>query len=196
MNKKIFIQAILLLTVLVLILSFYLHFFENRKTEVEKTKINNEYSKIEQENIINDLQYFSKDENGNTYLLNAKTGYADENNTNIIYLTGVNAKIIFDNNNEILVTSDKAVYNNSSYDTNFLGNVLITYGKHKLTTKSMNALISKNLAILSGEIVYQDDITSLYADKIEYDLLKRTSKISMFEKNKKVKIKHLNNGIN
>ena len=61
----------------------------------------------------------------------------------------------------------------------------------------MNALISKNIAILSGNVVYNNSLTKLYADKIEYDLIERKSKISMFDKNKKVKVTHTNNnGIN
>ena len=128
--------------------------------------------------MINDLQYFSKDDNGNSYLLNAKSGYPDENNSKIIYLTNVKALINFDNNNEIIVTSENAVYNNSSNDTEFTENVIITYADNELTTKNMKALISQNLVILSGDIVYKNDFTNLYADQIEYDLIEKTSKIS------------------
>ena len=104
--------------------------------------------------------------------------------------------INFDNNNEVIVTSDNAVYNNSSYDTEFSKNVIIIYENNELTTRKMSALISQNLVILSGDIVYKNDFTNLYADQIEYDLIKRTSKISMYNKSKKVKITYINNGIN
>ena len=44
---------------------------------------------------------------------------------------------------------------------------------------------------------YKNNLTKLYADKIEYDLIERKSKISMFNKNKKIKVTHINNnGIN
>ena len=39
-------------------------------------------------------------------------------------------------------------------------------------------------------------VTKLFADKIEVDLINRTSKISMFEKKQKVKVTHNNNGFN
>ena len=197
MNKKLLIQVILLILILFIISTSYVIFFQ--KSLIEDKEVSNEITQNQKktDNQINDLKYFSRDEKGNSYLLNAKTGYPDEENNYIINLNNVDAKITFDENNQIIVTSDKAVYNNSTYDTEFLGNVVINYNEHKLTTNKMNALISKNIAILSGNVVYNNSLTKLYADKIEYDLIERKSKISMFDKNKKVKVTHTNNnGIN
>ena len=196
MNKKFLVQTILFIFTLLLIFVFYMNFFKQTKIDDKKIFSATEPSKNQKKNQINDLQYFSKDENGNSYLLVAKSGYADKNNSDIIYLKNVNAKIYFDNKNQILVTSEKAVYNNSSYDTEFIDNVVINYGDHKLTTNKMNALISRNVAILSGNVIYRSRFTNLYADKIEYDLIERKSKISMNNKNKKVKITHNYNGTN
>ena len=197
MNKKLLIQVILLILILFIISTSYVIFFQ--KSLIEDKEVSNEIIQNQKktDNQINDLKYFSRDEKGNSYLLNAKTGYPDEENNYIINLNSVDAKITFDENNQIIVTSDKAVYNNSTYDTEFLGNVVINYNEHKLTTNKMNALISKNMAILIGNVVYKNNLTKLYADKIEYDLIERKSKISMFDKNKKIKVTHIdNNGIN
>ena len=197
MNKKLLIQVILLILILFIISTSYVIFFQ--KSLIEDKEVSNEINQNQKktDNQINDLKYFSRDEKGNSYLLNAKTGYPDEENNYIINLNSVDAKITFDENNQIIVTSDKAVYNNSTYDTEFLGNVVINYNEHKLTTNKMNALISKNMAILIGNVVYKNNLTKLYADKIEYDLIERKSKISMFDKNKKIKVTHINNnGIN
>ena len=43
-------------------------------------------------NIINDVNYSSKDEKGNEYILYASQGQIDVNNSKIIFLTKVNAK--------------------------------------------------------------------------------------------------------
>ena len=197
MNKKLLVQSILLILILFAISTSYVIFFQKPSLENKGIFSENTQNQNKTDNQINDLKYFSKDEKGNSYLLNAKTGFPDEDNNYIINLKSVDAKITFDENNQIIVTSDKAVYNNSTYDTEFLGNVIINYNEHKLTTNKMNALISKNIAILSGNVVYKNSLTKLYADKIEYDLIERKSKISMFDKNKKVKVTHINNnGIN
>ena len=197
MNKKLLVQITLFILILSIISASYIIFFQ--KFSIYDKEISKESTQNQKkaDNQINDLKYFSRDEKGNSYLLNAETGYPDEENNYIIYLTSVDAKITFDENNQIIVTSDKAVYNNSTYDTEFLGNVIINYNEHKLTTNKMSALISKNIAILSGNVVYKNSSTNLYADKIEYDLIKRKSKISMLDKNKKIKVTHINNnGIN
>ena len=196
MNKKIFVQIALSLMIFLLVASSYFIFFKDNKIQNNKITSKTLALTEEEDNLINDLQYFSKDENGNSYLLNAESGYPDKTNSKIIYLTDVKALINFDNNNEVIVTSDNAVYNNSSYDTEFSKNVIIIYENNELTTRKMKALISQNLVILSGDIVYKNDFTNLYADQIEYDLIKRTSKISMYNKSKKVKITYINNGIN
>lgn len=197
MNKKLLVQITLFILILSIISASYIIFFQKFSIYDKEISKENTQNQKKADNQINDLKYFSRDEKGNSYLLNAETGYPDEENNYIIYLTSVDAKITFDENNQIIVTSDKAVYNNSTYDTEFLGNVIINYNEHKLTTNKMSALISKNIAILSGNVVYKNSSTNLYADKIEYDLIKRKSKISMLDKNKKIKVTHINNnGIN
>ena len=55
---------------------------------------------------------------------------------------------------------------------------------------------SENYAKIYENVIYDNQITKLYADKIEIDLIKRTSKISMFENKKKVKITHKKDGTN
>lgn len=197
MNKKLLVQITLFILILSIISASYIIFFQKFSIYDKEISRENTQNQKKADNQINDLKYFSRDEKGNSYLLNAETGYPDEENNYIIYLTSVDAKITFDENNQIIVTSDKAVYNNSTYDTEFLGNVIINYNEHQLTTNKMSALISKNIAILSGNVVYKNSSTNLYADKIEYDLIKRKSKISMLDKNKKIKVTHINNnGIN
>ena len=196
MNKKLLVQAILLFLIMIISLAFYMEYFNtqpeaNLKKQIIVPKIDKN-----QENQIEDLQYFSKDMEGNTYQINAKTGLADNKNPELIYLNGLNAKINFDINKEIIVTSDKAIYNNITYDTEFIENVVIIHNKHKLNCNNMTALFSKDIVTLSNNVIYDNGLTKLFADQIEYNLSKRVSKISMFDKNKKILINHKNNGTN
>ena len=114
MNKKLLIQVILLILILFIISTSYVIFFQ--KSLIEDKEVSNEITQNQKktDNQIYDLKYFSRDEKGNSYLLYAKTGYPDEENNYIINLNNVDAKITFDENNQIIVTSDKAVYNNST----------------------------------------------------------------------------------
>jgi len=193
MNKRLFIQLSLFALIVLLTFIFYFKYLNNNSVStLPKVK----ESKKEVENIIEDLKYFSKDIKGNEYTIEAKSGDNDKTNPNLILLKNVNAKIKFDKKEEIIVTSDRAIYDNNLFDTEFLGNVKVIYQNHELLCENMKTLFSKNVAYISGNVVYNNQFSNLYADLIEIDLEKRTSKISMNDLKKKVKVKHKKNGIN
>ena len=194
MNKKTLIQIVLLSLLVIITVSFYNSFFSiGIKTDKEEIKNTVEFK---DQNLIKDLSYFSKDMLGNEYIIKAKTGTADIENPNLINLRNVNAKIKFDKENEIIVTSQEAIYNNITYDTKFSGEVLITFENQLVTCDFMEAKLSENIAIISGNIFYKNYSSEIFADKIEFNLLDRSSKISMFNENEKIKINYIENGIN
>tara|TARA_B100000989_G_scaffold290568_1_gene263899 strand:+ start:713 stop:1243 length:531 start_codon:yes stop_codon:yes gene_type:complete len=151
---------------------------------------------VSETNLIEGIQYFSKDVKGNTYLIESKSGRIDKDNPDIIYLVDVEAKINFDIDNEIKVTSDKAIYNINNFDTEFLENVKLFYEEDKLTCKNILVKFSENYAILSGNLVYNNLLTKLYADRMEVDLETRITKTSMINEKDKIRIIYKNNGIN
>jgi len=192
MNKKSLVQYTLLFFIIIITVSFFNVYIFKKKDAL----INNEVKKEAQSDTIQDLQYLSSDTEGNTYQINAKSGFSNEGDMDLIYLNDVNAKIIFDNNRVITVTAKKAKYNNNNYDTDFYDNVTLVYGNHHLTSDNLQVKFSENYAKISDNVICKDFFTKLYADMIEVDLLKRTSKISMFKDEQKVKIKHNQDGLN
>jgi len=194
MNKKTLIQIVLLSFLLIISVSFYYNYF-SIDIKADKKEIKNNV-KSDDQNLIKDLSYFSKDIHGNEYIIKAKTGMADIENPNLINLQSVNAKIKFDKKNEIIITSHEAIYNNTTYNTKFSGDVLITFEDQIITCDFMEAKLSENIAIISGNIFYKNYSSEIYADKIEFNLLDRSSKISMFNENEKIKINYIKDGIN
>tara|TARA_B100001029_G_C15052245_1_gene451654 strand:+ start:432 stop:1016 length:585 start_codon:yes stop_codon:yes gene_type:complete len=188
MNKKTLIQLSLLLIVLIIVITiFFKYLYENNevvKIETSKEKIADVPEKSA--NIIKDIEYLSKDNSGNTYLINAKIGEIDSKNSNIIFLKNVKAKISIIDSEDIYITSDFANYNSKNYDTNFFENIKIKYADHKIDCEYLDLLFNKNIAILNKNIVYKSLETNLLADRMEIDLITKNSKISM--KNKKDKI--------
>ena len=69
-------------------------------------------------------------------------------------------------------------------------------GKSTVFNDFMEAKLSENIAIISGNIFYKNYSSEIFADKIEFNLLDRSSKISMFNKNEKIKINYIKDGIN
>ena len=193
MSKKLLIQIFLISLTLILSTIF---FYEITKKEKNISSTPKTIIKDTETSLIEGIQYFSKDVKGNTYLIESKSGSLDEENPDIIYLVDVEAKINFDKNNEIKVTSDEAIYNINNFDTEFINNVKLFYEDNKITCRNILVKFSKNYAILSGDLVYNNLLTKLIADRMEVDLLSRITKTSMMNENDKIKIIHKNNGIN
>ena len=191
MNKKTLIQYVLYLLIFIILFTFFNTYFSKKKVE-SKLETKEEITSDQ----IKDLQYLSSDADGNTYLIKAESGTTSSENKDIINLSNVSAKITLINNDEILIFSNFAKYNTDNFDTDFSRNVRAFYDIHELKCENISVKFSENYAKIYEKVVYDNKITKLYADKIEIDLIKRTSKISMFENKKKVKITHNNNGTN
>ena len=193
MKKKILLQIFLIF----LIFTFSIILLNQTINKEKKIASKEEVEKKEfEDNLIEGIQYFSKDLRGNTYLIESKGGTINEENPDIIYLIDVEAEINFDKDQLIKVTSDKAIYNINNYDTEFLNNVKLNYEDNKISCKNIIIKFSENYAILSGNLVYNNLLTSLFADQMKVDLISRTTKTSMANSQDKVKIVYKDNGAN
>ena len=192
MNKKTAAQLLLSTIVVAIFLTIFLKYF-NQETKLEKEKASEEISKIlkKKSNIIKDIKYFSKDEAGNTYSINAEYGEINEKESNIIFLKNVNATISILNSDDIFIQSDFAKYNNKNYDTNFYENTKIEYSEHKINCRYLDLLFNKNLAILYENIIYSHLQTRLLADRLEIDIITKNSKLSMKDRKEKIKIVYM-----
>ena len=159
---------------------------------VEKTNDEKIEEKIESSNIIEDVSYSTKDAKGNEYFLNSEEGTIDQNETNLIFLKSVKAKISLKNYKLIEITSDFGKYNINNYDTIFSKNVIITYLDNKIEGDYLDFSWNKNLMIISRDVIFKNNKGSLKADVIEINTKTRDIKIFMYEENKKVNIKSIN----
>ena len=193
MKKKIFLQIFLVFLTVVFSLILLNQTLEKENKIVSKEEIQ---EKETENNLIEGIKYFSKDMKGNTYLIESKNGTINKENPDIIYLIDVEAEINFDKDQLIRVKSNKAIYNINNYDTEFKENVKLSYEDNKISCKNIVIKFSENYAILSGNLVYNNLLTSLFADKMKVDLITRTTKTSMTNNQDKVKIVYKNNGTN
>ena len=191
MNEKKIIQiSLFLLAVLVTISSLYFYKIENLRKSKTFDKIENKKNLILSEdklNLIKDISYFSKDASGNQFQINSSSGSTNIDNTNIINMELVIAKIIFLNSGIIYITSDKAEYNNETYETNFYENVKVIYLKHQITSDNLHLFLQNNTISMTNNVVYKSPDSSIEADIIEIDILVKKLNIFMNDKSKKVK---------
>ena len=128
--------------------------------------------------------------------INAKSGLPINDDLNIVELKNVNATIKFDNNEKIIISSDIAIYNQENYDTEFIENVKANFKTHNIFCDNLKAEFSKNMAYLSGNLIYNNLSAKLFADVMEIDLQTKSTKTYMLDKKDKIEIKYSFNGNN
>ena len=187
--KIIFLFFLLLLLVFLVYSKFYKDIKKNDTAEKETVLVNNEENIISS-NIIKDVNYVTKDAEGNEYIVTASEGEIDLNNDNILFLTNVKALIKLKNANEITIISDFGKYNTDNFDTIFSKNVIINYLDNKIIGEYLDFSFKRNSIIISRNVIYSNLENILVADVVEMNLKTKDTKIYMHESKKKVKIRN------
>ena len=195
MKKKIFLKIVLILSLIIITWFVYSKYFKEDKNKLSKPV--NPTSKIEEDavynsNIIKDINYTSRDLKGNEYILIAKEGEIDLDNSDIIFLTDVTAYIKLVKNSELIViTSNYGKYNTINYDTIFSKNVKIDYVDNIITGDYLDFSMLNNLLIISRNVVYKNLENTMKADVLEFDTKTKNTKIYMYDSKKQVVINNL-----
>ena len=196
MTKKLYIQLFLIFTFVIISLLIFFKYFSKTITK-SNLKVNVEKAENANKSMIEDLKYLSTDKEGNEYKIEAKKGNIDKDNPDIIYLENVDAVILLENSDTILIKSKFAKYNTKNFDTLFNNSVSLDYGEHGLKSEFLNLSFENNLVSIYDNVRYRSGISSLKADRAEIDILNKNTKIFMENSNKKVQINNLSkNGNN
>tara|TARA_B100000787_G_scaffold147076_1_gene117913 strand:+ start:1522 stop:2109 length:588 start_codon:yes stop_codon:yes gene_type:complete len=188
MNKKLIIQIILILLTIILLKLFFSNNFEDdnkNESKNENLEITND-KKERNQNIIKDIKYTSKDNDGNSYLIYSDYGKINIDKPDLIFMTNVTAIINLKDTSEIKITSKFANFNNKSFETEFYEKVVILRENEKITSQRLEFSLEKNLVLLSNDVIFNKSGFNLKADKVEIDLITKDSKILMNDENKKV----------
>ena len=191
MQRKVFLQIFLFTLILGMIFIFYKVYFVDAKLDKPIQNIENEkitQNKQDGSNLIYDIEYVAEDKKGSKYLIKSDYGNLSTKQSNLITLQKVSAVITLKNSPPIRIFSDSALYNSTSYNTEFYGNVIVTYIDHNITSDNLNLYFEKNLADILNNVVYKNLNTTLEADKIEFNLLTKNSNVYMNNKFEKIKI--------
>ena len=194
MYKKKFLKIFFLIFVLLfLFFQIYLKFYKDpeiyKSSQEKNMAINEEESSISS-NIIKDVNYVTRDADGNEYTVTSSEGEIDLNNENILFLTNVKALIKLKNASQITIVSDYGKYNTDNFDTIFSKNVIINYLDNKITGEYLDFSIKRNSMIISRNVIYSNLNNVLFADVVEMNLKTKDTKIYMYENEKKVNIRN------
>ena len=186
-NRKIF---FIILFIFILLIFFNFKYFK-KKENVELIPQEKELG-VYSSNIIKDVKYTTKDNDGNQYTITAIEGEIDYSNPNILYLTKVKALISFANSDKITVVSEFGRYNSENFDTIFSKNVIIDYLNNKITGEYLDFSLERNSMLISKKVIYTNLENILKADVIEINIKTKDTKIFMHEDQKKVNVKSIN----
>ena len=210
MVKSKIIQIILFGLGLLIFIFTYLSFFQktnsiylNETERLEKSleqsldmkkivkKDENNDSVIEEDknasNIISDLSYKNIDHKGNIFNINSKITKIFEDKEDLNFMEVVVARIFLLDGRVIEIFADKAIYNTINYNTEFVGNVLVTEDKIKITSNNLDFIFDKNLITIYNNVKYKGYNKFLAADKVDINLLNHKVNVYMYDKMSKVK---------
>ena len=183
---------IILSLFLVAFFFIFSNFFKKKEADKKDTleKIEENFTNS---NIIKDIKYSSKDMKGNQYIILAKEGEIDLNNSDIIFLKDVKAYInLIEKNETITIVSDFGKYNTVNYDTIFSQNINVTYLDNEITGNYLDFSMIKNILIISKNVVYKNPNNILKADVMELDTITKDTKIFMHNSKDQVNIESRN----
>ena len=194
-TRKVFQYSLLILLFVASFLFYYKYFAEdNKKIDLNKSKniVKKKDTKINQDdtnkNIIENLKYVSEDLLGNIYTVVAQSATLKEDKISEVQLFEVNAKISRQDQEAIYIYSKTANYNKINNNTVFRKKVNVKYGDQTIDSEILNLNFEDNLIEILDNVYYANKNTKINADKVEIDLLYKKLKISMINKNDKVKI--------
>ena len=195
MKKSYFLKVLLILSIIILTWFVYSKYFKKNENLLSKpvnSTILNEEDVVYNSNIIKDINYASRDLKGNEYILVAKEGEIDLDNSDIIFLTDVIAYIKLIKNSELIViTSNYGKYNTINYDTIFSKNVKIDYVDNIITGDYLDFSMMKNLLIISRNVIYKNIENTMKADVIELDTTTKDTKIYMYNSSEQVNVTNI-----
>ena len=187
--KKIVIKIILFFLILLICFFFYKKYFttkENIVKDISKDQIENTENP---NNLIKNLKYNVKFENRTQYTITSNLSEITYQDGEEIVLMQTVKAIFKDKDSSILeIISDKAEFNNSTYNTDFNNNVKITYLDNSIQSEKLLLNFEENVVTISDNIIYEGIQGLMKTDNIKIDLISKSVEVFMNNKTDKVEI--------
>ena len=189
MKKKIFIQVLLFILILLICFFSYNKYFAKKNliknNDNQKESTTNDSSN----NLIKNLRYDVKFDNNSRYIITSDLSeitYIDDEE--VVLMQEVDA-IFKDEDGSILsISSSKAIFNNSSYNTIFEKGIKISYLDNIIKSQKLILNFEENIVTISDNIIYEGVQGLMKTDNITIDLVSKDVEIFMNNNNDKVEI--------
>ena len=138
--------------------------------------------------IFENIKYEGFDANGNRFEIGSKIAQTKSDNPDITYMETVDAYFYLKDGRVVTVRSLFATYNRETNDIFFKDEVVIDDGESQLYSDNLDIVMSNNFVKAYNSVRFSENANWMVADKIEIDLSKKISTISMYT-DEQVKIK-------
>jgi len=187
-KKLLLIQSFLLLIALIIIYSFY--YRSNNDNQITQNTTGSDTSKIDKDqgsNFFEDVEYKGMDANGNRYLLKSNLATFDEQNPELIDMTGMHATFYFKDGKILNIYGDKGKYNNKTNDMEFRENVRVIQDINKIFANNLDYFNLKRAINIYGDVRGEGLDGNFTTDILELDIENQTVDFSM-NSNEKVNV--------
>jgi len=185
LNRKILFQITLILLGILIIFFTYFHNQEQKKIlKQEEKKIDKAEEESRNVSTFENIQYDGIDSNGNKFLINSEYAEFENDKTNIIYMKKMVCRFFFKDGTVLRVTSNRGVYDNITDNMEFEENVKMYYLENRLFSEKASFVNSENYLLVEENVVAESPEGNLVADRLDFDLIEKKMKISMYNEDK------------
>jgi hypothetical protein len=168
---------------------FYKKYFTTKEDIVEDISKDQIENTENPNNLIKNLKYDVKFENRTQYTITSNLSEITYQDGEEIVLMQIVKAIFKDKDDSILeIISDKAEFNNSTYNTDFNNNVKITYLDNSIQSEKLLLNFEENVVTISDNIIYEGIQGLMKTDNIKIDLISKSVEVFMNNKTDKVEI--------
>lgn len=185
LNRKILFQITLILLGILIIFFTYFHNQEQKKIlKQEEKKIDKTEEESRNVSTFENIQYDGIDSNGNKFVINSDYAEFENDKTNIIHMEKMVCRFFFKDGTILKVTSNRGIYDNITNNMEFEENVKMYYLENRLFSEKASFVNSENYLLVEENVVGESPEGNLVADKLDFDLIEKKMKISMYNEEK------------
>jgi hypothetical protein len=185
MKKKQRMQFGLVSIGLFLIIATYFYFPSIQKDKILKNQsANKEPQKtqgIDESTYFENLEYKGLYDLDKPFSVKSEEAYIVSGEPDIVYMKNMYVILYLNENRIVEITSLKGRYNKENYNCFFDQDVLATDGETVITANNIDLLATENIMKIYNNVNLNNTISSLQADKVDYNFKTKYFKVSMFD---------------
>ena len=175
---------------LISVIFYNIYFIEKTPNINLKKNIKEEplVSEIENKNnLIKNLKYDVRLEDNSQYIITSDLSeLVYDVGVELVSMNAVVARFISADGTILTITSDKALFNNNIYNTEFRDNVKIVYLDHVIFSEKLDLNFTKNIVVIFDNVIYQGMQGNILTDNIKINLIDKNVEIFMNDPKNKV----------